>query len=103
MHYLAKMEGLSVEAAAAVAFAGMVKLIRDGTIKPDEIIVVNCTGHTMPIERNILGEGVSQTIALPTQKINESTEDGLLAALSNVGIDRFPRIEIVDDNQDVAC
>ncbi len=27
MHYLAKMEGLSVEPAAAVAFAGLVKLI----------------------------------------------------------------------------
>jgi threonine synthase len=101
MHFLAKMEGLSIEPAAAVAFAGMIKIIRDGTIKPDEIVVVNCSGHTMPIDRNILGEGVSQSITLPTQKIDESTEDGLLAALSNIAIDRFPRIAIVDDNQDV--
>ena len=30
MHFLAKMEGLSVEPAAAVAFAGLVKLVRPG-------------------------------------------------------------------------
>lgn len=101
MHFLAKMEGLSVEPAAAVAFAGMIKMVRDGTIKPDEIVVVNCSGHTMPIDRNILGEGVTQSIALPTQQIDDSPEDGLLAALSNIAIDRFPKIEIVDDNQDV--
>lgn len=101
MHFLAKMEGISIEPAAAIAFAGLIKMIRDGTIKEDETVVVNCTGHTMPIDRNILGEGVSQSVSLPTQRIDESNEDGLLAALSNIAIDRFPRIEIVDDNQDV--
>jgi threonine synthase len=101
MHYLAKMEGLSIEPAAAVAFAGMVKLIRDGTMKTDEIIIVNCSGHAMPIERNILGDGWSTNINLPTEAINESPEDGLLAALSNIGIERFPRIAIVDDHPDV--
>ncbi len=101
MHFVAKMEGLSVEPAAAVAFAGMIKMVRDGTIKPEEIIAINCSGHTMPIERNILGEGWSQQLSLPTQAIDESPEDGLLAALSNIAIDRFPRIAIVDDNPDV--
>lgn len=32
--------------------------------------------------------------------MEESTEEGLLAALSRVGIDRFPCIEIVDDSPD---
>jgi len=100
MHYLAKMEGFSVEPAAAVAFAGLVKLVRAGVIKPDETVVVNCTGHTMPIERNILGEGWSRDIVFP-QGMEESNEDGLLAALTKVAIDRFPRIAIVDDNPDV--
>ncbi len=101
MHYLAKMEGLSVEPASAVAFAGLVKLVRAGVVKPHETIVVNCTGHTMPIERNILGEGWSRDIVFPQDSMEESQEEGLLAALSKVGIDRFPRIAIVDDNPEV--
>lgn len=101
MHFLAKMEGISVEPAAAVAFAGLIKLVRTGTIKPDDVIVVNCSGHTMPIERNILGEGWSQSINLPSEGLDESPEEGLLAALSHVGVSRFPRIAIVDDNPDV--
>ena len=100
MHLLAKMEGLSVEPAAAVAFAGLIKMIRSGMIKPNEVIVVNCSGHTMPIERNILGEGLSRNIVLPSQ-MEESQEEGLLAALSKISTDRFPRIAIVDDNPDV--
>ncbi|MDR3577083.1 MAG: pyridoxal-phosphate dependent enzyme [Anaerolineaceae bacterium] len=100
MHLLAKMEGLSVEPAAAVAFAGLIKMVRSGMIKPDEVVVVNCSGHTMPIERNILGEGWSRNIVLPSQ-MEESQEEGLLAALSKISTDRFPRIAIVDDNPDV--
>lgn len=100
MHYLAKMEGFSVEPAAAVAFAGLVKLVRNGVIAPHETVVINCTGHTMPIERNILGEGWSHDLALPSS-MEEGNEEGLLAALTKVSIDRFPRIAIVDDNPDV--
>jgi threonine synthase len=103
MHFAAKMEGLSIEPAAGVAFAGLVKLVRAGVIKPDETVVVNCTGHTMPIEHNILGEGWSHSLDYPTQSaaMEQSTEEGLLAALSSFAIDRFPRIAIVDDNADV--
>lgn len=103
MHFVAKMEGLSVEPAAAVAFAGLVKLVRSGVIKPNETVVVNCTGHTMNIESTILGEGWSRDIVLPSEAttVEEAAEEGLLAALSKVAIDRFPRIAIVDDNPDV--
>lgn len=101
MHFTAKMEGLSVEPAAAVGFAGLVKLVRAGQIKPTDVIVVNCTGHTTPIERNIIGEGWAHKIVMPTGMMEESPEEGLLAALSKVGTDRFPRIAIVDDNPDV--
>jgi len=100
LHYRAKMEGLSVEPAAAVAFAGLVKLVREGVINPSETIVVNCTGHTMPIERNILGEGWSRDLVIP-QSMEETPEEGLLAALTKISLDRFPRIAIVDDNPDV--
>jgi len=101
MHFLAKMEGLSIEPAAGVAVAGLIKLVRAGQIAPDESVVINVSGHTMPIERNILGEGWSKDVILPSEQMEESTEEGLLAALSKVAIDRFPRIAIVDDNPDV--
>jgi threonine synthase len=100
MHHLAKMEGISMEAAAAVAFAGLVKLVRSGRIKSSDVVVINCTGHTMAIERNILGEGWSRDLVLPSQNLDEGREEGLLAALSRVGVDRFPCIEIVDDSAD---
>ena len=100
MHFLAKMEGISVEPAAAVAFAGLIKMVRSGIVKPDDVVVVNCSGHTTPIERNILGEGWSRDIVLPNE-MQESPEDGLLAALSKVAVDKFPRIAVVDDNPDV--
>jgi threonine synthase len=102
MHFLAKMEGLSVEPAAAVAVAGVIKMVRAGVIKPTETVVINCTGHTMPVERNILGEGWAKDLThLGESEMDEGKEEGLLAALSKVGIDRFPRIAIVDDNPDV--
>lgn len=101
VHILAKLEGISVEPAAAVAFAGLFKMIRSGIIKPDETVVVNCTGHTLPIDRTILGEGWERTINLKSVSPEESHEEGLLAALREVSIDRFPRIAIIDDEPDV--
>ncbi|NPV55734.1 MAG: pyridoxal-phosphate dependent enzyme [Anaerolineae bacterium] len=101
LHILAKMEGFSIEPAAAVAFAGLIKLVRSGVIKSHETVVVNCSGHAMPVERNILGDDWSGNLFSPSETLEESHEEGLLAALSNVAIDRFPRIAIVDDNPDV--
>ncbi len=101
VHILAKLEGISMEPAAAVAFAGLFKLIRSGMIKPEETVVVNCTGHTLPIDRTILGEGWDRTINLTSPANEESHEEGLLAALNEVTIDRFPRIAIIDDEPDV--
>ncbi len=97
MHILAKMEGVSAEPAAAVSFAGLFKLIRAGTIKPTDVVVINCTGHTMPAEQSVLGENWSRNIILP-EKEEEKPEDGLLAALSSVAPDRFQRVAIVDDS-----
>jgi threonine synthase len=100
IHILAKMEGLSVEPAAAVAFAGLIKLVRAGHIKPTDLIVVNCTGHTMPVEKIILGDNWSRNVVLPSQAMIETPEEGLLAALNRITADRFPRIEIADDVPD---
>ena len=100
IHTLAKMEGISVEPAAAVAFAGLIRLVRQGVINSDEVIVINCTGHTMPVEKMILGDGWAHNVdvAFPTQ--SETPQEGLVAALSRMSDDRFPRILIVDDFSD---
>jgi threonine synthase len=98
MHVLAKMEGISAEPAAAVAFAGLFKLIRAGVIKSTDIVVVNCTGHTIPAESFILGSGWAKNIVLPSKEEQPPhEEEGLLAALNRVAPDRFPRIAIIDD------
>ena len=99
MHVVAKMEGLSVEPAAGVAFAGLFKLIRNGVIKSTDTVVINCTGHTMPAEQWLLGENWSRDIELPSRE-EAPQQDGLLAALNRVAPNRFPRIAIADDSID---
>jgi threonine synthase len=101
MHVLAKMEGISAEPAAAVAFAGLFKLIRAGLIKSTDIVIVNCTGHTLPAEPSVLGDNWARDVVLPTKQAEDAPQDGLLAALSHVAPDRFPNVAIVDDNADV--
>ncbi len=84
------MEGISVEPAAAVAFAGMIKLIRAGVIKSDEVIVINCSGHTMPIEQKIIGEGWSRDVKAIRKELESGSEEGLLSALTRESIQGFP-------------
>jgi threonine synthase len=100
IHVLAKMEGLSMEPASAVAFAGLIKMVRKGQIKPTDVIVVNLTGHTLPVEKMILGEGWARNLELPSNFTDEKPEEGLLSALSRVTPDRYPRVAIVDDYPD---
>ena len=100
MHILAKMEGISVEPATAVAFAGLINLVRNGTIKSDEVVVINCTGHTIPVQQYILGDNWVQNVKLeePKQNTNRNVpEDGLLSALESVNPGKFKNILIVDD------
>ena len=110
VHVLAKMEGLSMEPAAAVAFAGLIKMVRDGRIQADDVVVINCTGHTFPIQTDILGEGWSRDVELPAQDLEGSApardvssrpQEGLLAALQRLD-ERVHSIVIVDDNPDAA-
>lgn len=100
MHILASMEGISAEPAAAVAFAGVFKLIRAGIIKSTDVVVINCTGHTMPAESILFESGWSRDITLPMEEGSNPQEEGLLAALSRVAAGDFPRVLIVDDSSD---
>jgi threonine synthase len=95
MHVLAKMEGISAEPAAGVAFAGLFKLIRAGIIKPSDTVVVNCTGHTMPADPSILGENWSRDVKFPS--VQKTPQEGLLSALTQVAPERFPKIVLVED------
>ena len=99
MHVIAKMEGISAEPAAGVAFAGLFKLVRAGIIKPTDTVVVNCTGHTMPAEQFLFGEGWTRDVDMQTKEEQVPTpQEGLLSALNNVTPNRFPRIVVVDDS-----
>ena len=97
MHVLAKMEGISAEPAAAVAFAGLFKLVRAGIIKSTDTVVVNCTGHTLPAEQFLFGEGWTRDVDLQRQELAPTPQEGLLSALNNVTPNRFPRVVVVDD------
>jgi threonine synthase len=59
---LATTEGISVEPAAALTFAGLIRLAKQGVIKPNELVVVNCCGHTYPVEKHITEGKVIRTI-----------------------------------------
>jgi len=100
MHVLAKMEGISAEPAAAVAFAGLFKLVRAGIIKSTDTVVVNCTGHTLPAEQFLFGEGWTRDVDLQRQEIAPTPQEGLLSALNNVTPNRFPRVVVVDDTSE---
>ena len=100
MHVLAKMEGISAEPAAAVAFAGLFKLVRAGVIKPHETVVVNCTGHTVPAEQFLFGDGWTRDVDLQRSDLAATPQEGLLSALNNVTPNRFPRVVVVDDTSE---
>lgn len=101
MHLLAKIEGISVEPAAAVTIAGLIKEVRNRNIDPDAVVVVNCTGHTMPIESHILGVTSESYFNAEEMKSTLSSEEGLLAALDNINSTKYPKIAILDDEPNV--
>ena len=100
MRALAKSEGTAVEPAAAVAFAGLEKLLKAGTIGAEETVVVNCTGHTFPVEKHVLGDQFAVDIRLSEGQAPAARE-GLQAALENLD-EKTTSILLVDDNDDDA-
>lgn len=101
MRLLAKTEGISVEPATAVAFAGLHKMLQAGQIKPEEVIVVNCTGHTFPVDKHILNDQwVIDVHVSDTQ--HGAPEEGLQAALEHLN-ERATTVLLIDDNPDDAA
>lgn len=97
---LAKTEGMAVEPATAVAFAGLEKLVADGTIGPDELVVVNCTGHTFPVEKHVLGDQWGVDVHLSDDQ-KPVPHEGLMAALEQLD-EKTTSVLLIDDNSDDA-
>ena len=100
MRALAKSEGMAVEPATAVAFAGFEKLMRAGTITADETVVINCTGHTFPVEKHVLGDQYAVDVHLSMDQ-SPAPREGLQAALENLD-EKTTTVLLVDDNEDDA-
>ena len=100
MQTLARTEGMAVEPATAVAFAGLENLTRRGDINRDDLVVVNCTGHTFPVEKHVLGDQWRVDIDLADNQ-QPPLRDGLLAALDRLD-ENVTTVLIVDDNADDA-
>jgi threonine synthase len=99
---LARSDGISVEPATGVTFAGLFKMVRQGTIKPDDIVVINCSGHTLPVETIILGEQWQKQIDLAGASSSPSLPTGDLAhVIDAVGV-RVRRVVVIEDNVDSA-
>ena len=100
MRKLAKSEGMAVEPATAVAFAGLEKLIQNGTIRSDEMVVVNCTGHTFPVEKHVLGDQWAVDVHISKDQ-SPAPREGLQAVLENLD-EKTTTVLLVDDNSDDA-
>ncbi|MBP7690480.1 MAG: pyridoxal-phosphate dependent enzyme [Anaerolineales bacterium] len=97
---LAKTEGMAVEPATAVAFAGLEKLLQAGIIGPDECVVVNGSGHTFPVEKHVLGEEWHVDVHL-SDDMQPAPREGLASALNALD-EKVTTVLIVDDNSDDA-
>jgi threonine synthase len=104
MHVMAKLDGISMEPAAATAFAGLFKLLNQGVIQRDEVVVVNCSGHTFPVEKHLLGDEWARTVEFPveTPALGEGVEstplqEGLLGSLEQLN-GRIRTIAIIEDD-----
>ena len=97
----ARYDGISVEPATGVTFAGLFKLVHRGHIKPDDVVVLNCSGHTLPVEKEILGDHWQRLVDL-TDKFNAPVlpEDGLLAAVDQMR--HLKRVVIIEDTPEAA-
>jgi len=96
MRKVARTEGISMEPAASVAFAGLERLLKKGLIGADETVVVNCSGHTFGAEKYALEDRHIFNLSLQTRDVERPTE-GLATALAELD-ERITTVVIIDDN-----
>jgi len=100
MRSLAKSEGMAVEPATAVAFAGLEKMLKNNIISPNEVVVINCTGHTFPVEKHVLGDKFAVDVHLSEGQA-AAPREGLQSALENLD-EKATTVLLIDDNSDDA-
>jgi len=100
---LARTDGISVEPATGVTFAGLFKLVQQGIIKRDDVVVVNVSGHTLPVEKTILGEQWQKLVDLSdTQEaVALPPEESLVQAIDTVD-KKNKQIVVIEDNEAAA-
>ncbi len=99
MHVMAKMDGISMEPASGLAFAGLFKMVSAGTVKPQDVVVVNCSGHTFPVEKHLLGDAWARSLDAREGEHAGFTEEGLLTSLDRLDT-RVQSIAIIEDDAD---
>ncbi len=98
---VARLEGISVEPATAVAFAGLISLVRKRAIKSDDIVVLVISGHTFPVEKHMLSEELIHEMDVSPVSQTSIPQEGLLSALENVD-QRVGHILIIEDDDGAA-
>jgi threonine synthase len=99
---------MSVEPAVGVTFAGLIKMVRRGIIKPDDVVVVNGSGHTLPVETQILGSHWQHVVELEAREQTALVpEESLVDAVQRMEHDDehqgdLRRIVVIEDNNDAA-
>ena len=111
MRDMAQFEGLSMEPAAAVACAGLIQMIQNQLIDTNETVVVNVSGHTFPIEKQIMENRIisshTRIQTLEKELVEETAktdapalhQEGLLSALDRLD-DKVQKIAIIEDEPD---
>ena len=99
---LARYDGISVEPATGVTFAGLFKMVQQGIIKPDDVVVVNASGHTLPVETRILGERWQKNVDMSQTATTHSVpEERLAKAVRQMGTE-LRRVLVIEDNEAAA-
>jgi threonine synthase len=66
-------------------------------ISPDEVVVVNCSGHTFPVEKQILGDALIRDMDVTHLTQPAIPHEGLLAALETVDT-RVVKVVVIEDD-----
>ncbi len=99
---LARLDGISVEPATGVTFAGLIKMVRQNIIKPDDVVVVNCSGHTLPVEKSILGEQWQKLVDITEKPTAPPVpEKELTHAVTSIE-GPLRRVVVIEDNEAAA-
>jgi threonine synthase len=100
---LAQNDGISVEPATGVTFAGLFRMVREGVIKPDDVVVVNVSGHTLPVEKTILGEQWQKLVDMSetSDKPALPSQADLISALNEIDKSN-KQIVVIEDNEEAA-